>query len=160
MTIIDRRAVAARLRSLMTAPVEQVARYLHVSEAALRAAVHGFGPRPTVEVIVAASVYYGVDPAWIVTESYDPDALRAAAEGDIDATTASVLKILRTAELEIAYDEHDARPARRFADEAVTEFSRASRDAIKADRRPSSPSRPGDAPTLPRSRSAIPREER
>jgi transcriptional regulator with XRE-family HTH domain len=152
MTIIDRRAVAARLRSLMTAPVEQVARFLHVSEAAIRAAVNSLVPRPTVEVIVAAAIYYGVDPAWIVAESYDADALRAAAEGDLDATTASVMKMLRAAELEFAHDEYDARPGRRFAEETVAEFSRANRDAIKADRpAPSSQSR--DPATPPRSTS-------
>lgn len=143
MTIIDRRAVAARLGSLMTAPVEQLARYLHVSEAAIRAAVHSLVPRPTVEVIVAASVYYGVDPAWIMAESYDPDALRAAAEGDLDATTAAVLKILRTAELEIAYDEHESSTTHRRLDEAVTEFSRLDRNSVIADRRNSDASRPG-----------------
>jgi transcriptional regulator with XRE-family HTH domain len=159
MTIVDRRAVAARLRNLMTAPVEQVARYLHVSEAALRAAVHGLVPRPTVEVIVAASVYYGVDPAWIVAESYDPESLRAAAEGDLDATTASVLKMLRAAELDVAYDERKSPFARRRADEAVTEFSRLDRDAIKADQ-PASSARRRDAAAAARSRNASPREER
>jgi transcriptional regulator with XRE-family HTH domain len=152
--MIDRRAVAARLRSLMTAPVEQLARYLHVSEAAIRAAVNSLMPRPTVEVVVAAAIYYGVDPAWIMAESYDPDALRAAAEGDLDATTASVMKMLRAAELELAHDDHDARPNSRFADEAVAEFSRPNRDAIKADQ-PAPSSQRRDEATPPRSTSRI-----
>ena len=105
MATIDKRGVAARLRSLMTAPVEQVARWLHVSEAAIRAAVQSLGPRPTIEVVVAAAIYYGVDPAWILADAYDPDALRAAAEGDVDATTAAVVKMLRAGELESAFDE-------------------------------------------------------
>lgn len=134
MATIDKRGVAARLRSLMTAPVDQVAQWLHVSEAALRAAVQSLGPRPTVEIVVAASMYYGVDPAWIVAEAYDPDALRAAAEGDLDGTTAAVLKILRTAEFEGALDERGSMRAVRRADQAVTEFSRPARDRVAADR--------------------------
>jgi len=134
MATIDKRGVAARLRSLMTAPVDQVAQWLRVSEAALRAAVQSLGPRPTVEVIVAASMYYGVDPAWIVAEAYDAEALRAAAEGDLDATTAAVLKILRTAELEGACDERGSMSAGRQADRAITEFSRLARDRVTADR--------------------------
>jgi anthranilate phosphoribosyltransferase len=139
MTTIGRRAVVERLRSLMTAPLEQVARGLQVSEAALRAAVHGAWARPTVEVIVAASVYYGVDPAWIMAGSYDADALRAAAEGDVAATTASVLKMMRSAEVDVVYDEHAAHPTRTFADEAVAEFSRPNRNGITADQRTPSP---------------------
>ena len=144
----------------MTAPVEQVARYLHVSDAALRAAVHSLVPRPTVEVIAAASVYYGVDPAWIVTDSYDPESLRAAAEGDLNATTASVLKIMRAAELDFSYHEQETLFTRLPVDEAVTEFSRLDRDAIKADRPASSQQRRGAAAAPPRSTNPSSREER
>lgn len=129
MATIDKRGIAARLTSLMTAPVEQVARWLHVSEAALRAAVQSLGPRPTIEVVVAASIYYGVDPAWILADAYDPDALRAAADGDVDATTAAVVKILRTAELDVAYDEGRAASLRR-SDTPVLEFSRLRRERV------------------------------
>lgn len=159
MTLIDRRAVAARLRSLMTAPVEQVARYLHVSEATLRAAVNSLVPRPTVEVIVAAAVYYGVDPAWIVTESYDPESLRAAAEGDLDATTASVVKLMRAAELDFSYNEQEMLSARRRADEAVSEFSRLDRDAIRADQPASGLLRRDTAAAPPRSTNTSSRED-
>ena len=158
MAIIDKRAVAARLRSLMTAPVDQVARWLHVSDAAVRAAVQSLGPRPTIEVIVAASIYYGVDPAWILAEAYDPDALRAAAEGDLDATTAAVVRMLRASELESAYDETESLIARRPTDQTVTEFSRPARDRTSADRRdPTTPPHAGGKesprpPRTPRSR--------
>ena len=134
MATIDKRSIAARLRSLMTAPVEQVARWLHVSEAALRAAVQSLGPRPTIEVVVAASIYYGVDPAWILADDYDPDALRAAAEGDVEATTSAVVNILRTAELDVAFDERATVSLRR-PDAPVVEFSRLRRDRVVADQR-------------------------
>jgi hypothetical protein len=158
MTTIDKRSIAARLRSLMTAPVEQVARWLHVSEAALRAAVQSLGPRPTIEVVVAASIYYGVDPAWILADDYDPDALRAAAEGDVNATTAAVVKILRTVELDAGHDEPRLMTSARRRDQAVTEFSRLARDRVTADQREREPLREGTKESSDLSRESRPRE--
>jgi uncharacterized protein (DUF1684 family) len=154
MENIDKRGVAARLRSLMTGPLDQVARWLNVSEAAVRAAIQQFAPRPTTGVIVAAAIHYGVDPAWIVAADYDPDALRAAAEGDVDATTAAVLKLFRAAELDVVRDDSRS-TALLPTDETVVEFSRPSGDAGQADRHANAPRR-GDNPESP----AEPRDAR
>ena len=157
MATIDKRSIAERLRSLMTAPVEQVARWLHVSEAALRAAVQSLGPRPTIEVVVAASIYYGVDPAWILADAYDPDALRAAAEGDVDATTAAVVKILKTVELDAAYDERGTASLRR-SDAPVLEFSRLRRERVADRHDPEIPTGPGGSQSPESSRPSASRE--
>jgi hypothetical protein len=85
----DRNAIAARLRSLLTANREEigaVAQRLCVDELSLRLSVDELSPHPTVEVLDAVIREYGVDPTWLLTGKYDSGSHRLAIEdGNIDA---------------------------------------------------------------------------
>ena len=85
MTHIDtRHAIAARIRALTSCedpgPCEAALR-LGVSEDALRAAMDYVDPSPSVDVLAAVVVLYGVDPTWLTSGGYDVATHRTAMEG-------------------------------------------------------------------------------
>jgi len=68
--------IAARLRRLFSGqdggdPALTAAR-ISVSEVALRMSIDELAPHPTLEVLIAAIRYYGVDPQWLLTGEYSP----------------------------------------------------------------------------------------
>ena len=84
MTNTDtRHAIAARIRALIACedpdPSEAALR-LGVNEDALRASMDYIDPSPSVEVLAAVVVLYGVDPTWLVSGGYDAATHRAAME--------------------------------------------------------------------------------
>jgi hypothetical protein len=84
MTNIDTlHAIAARIRALISCedpgPAEAAMR-LGVTEEALRAAMDYMDPNPSVEVLAAVVVLYGVDPTWLMSGGYDVSTHRAAME--------------------------------------------------------------------------------
>jgi hypothetical protein len=86
MTSIDTlNAIAARIRALISCedpgPAEAAAR-LGISEEALRAATDYNNPAPSVEVLAAVVLLYGVDPTWLVSGGYDVGTHRTAMEGE------------------------------------------------------------------------------
>jgi hypothetical protein len=95
----DRAGVAARLRALIDNPEHLepgvVARQLGVSEVVLRMSIDEESPRPTIEVLVAAIRYFGVDPSWLLTGEYDSGLHRQAIEGDRDTTAAVVSDVVQ-----------------------------------------------------------------
>lgn len=70
----DSSLIAARLRSLMAndlANADGISRQLGVSVSALMLSIDEASPHPTLEVIVGAVRWYGVDPTWLITGNYD-----------------------------------------------------------------------------------------
>jgi hypothetical protein len=90
----DRRAVAARVRSLL-APgdfdLSANASRLRVDEASLRSTIDVDSPLPSMDVLVAVIREYGVDATWLLTGDYDPGTHRRIAEAD-RAETIEVVK--------------------------------------------------------------------
>jgi hypothetical protein len=74
-------AIAARIRALISCedpgPAEASLR-LGVTEDALRAAIDYIDPNPSVEVLAAVVVLYGVDPTWLLSGGYDAGTHRSA----------------------------------------------------------------------------------
>ena len=84
----DRRAVGARLRSLIcgqpNSSVGDTAARLGVSEAALNAAIDESSPHPTPVVVAAVVRALGVDPGWLLTGVYDAAMHRHSLEDEAD----------------------------------------------------------------------------
>ena len=88
----DRTEIAARIRGLIAGqdggdPAGAAAR-LHVDEVGLRMSIDELAPNPTVDVIAAVVVFYGVDPAWLLTGEYDAATHRGILEGQESAERA------------------------------------------------------------------------
>ena len=83
---MDRAGIAERLRGLIGGQNEgdlgAIARRLGVDELSLRLSVDDFSPYPTVDVLAAVVLAYGVDPTWLLTGTYSSVTHRSAAEGD------------------------------------------------------------------------------
>ena len=80
----DRIALAQRIRGLIAGqdggdPAE-CARRLNVDEIGLRMSIDELAPNPTIDVIVAIVVTYGVDPTWLLTGEYDAATHRSILE--------------------------------------------------------------------------------
>lgn len=77
----DRIAIAARIRGLIAGQDDGdyavSARRLHVDEIGLRMSIDDLAPNPTVDVIAAIVLAYGVDPTWLLTGDYDSATHRA-----------------------------------------------------------------------------------
>ena len=87
---IDPRAVAARLRALISGPsgaqdglIERTALRLKVSEVAVRISIDDLEPHPSIEVLDAVVREYGVDPNWLLTGDYDIASHRLALDEDL-----------------------------------------------------------------------------
>ena len=76
MTAFDRSAIAARIRGLLAgqdgADPAVAAQRLGVDEVGLRMSMDDLAPNPTVDVVAAIVLAYGVDPTWLLTGAYDP----------------------------------------------------------------------------------------
>lgn len=84
MNGFDRIAIAARIRGLIEGqdggdPAE-CARRIHVDEIGLRMSIDELAPNPTINVLVAIVVAYGVDPTWLLTGEYDAATHRSVLE--------------------------------------------------------------------------------
>ncbi|HEY5060609.1 MAG TPA: hypothetical protein VII52_03685 [Gemmatimonadaceae bacterium] len=94
----DSKAIAARIRSLITAlaagDFQAVAGQLHVDEVALRMSVDDVAPYPTLDVLVAVVQAYGVDPAWLITGEYDLKIHRAAISDERTHARSVVMQLL------------------------------------------------------------------
>jgi hypothetical protein len=88
---VDNRSIAKRIRGLIGINGRDdyafSARRLGVSEMALRMSADELDPHPTFEVLLAVIREYGVDPAWLVTGTYNSGSHRAVLEstGEHDA---------------------------------------------------------------------------
>jgi len=93
----DRIAIAARIRGLIAGqdggdPAE-CARRIHVDEIGLRMSIDELAPNPTVNVIIAIIVSYGVDPTWLLTGNYDAATHRAVLE-DMEPVERAVSRLM------------------------------------------------------------------
>jgi hypothetical protein len=93
----DLQAIAARIRGLLGDQdgngLEASARRLGVSEVSLRISLDRDDPRPTIDIIAAVALHYGVDLAWLVTGEYDIDTHRQVIEDDSQATLAGLQRL-------------------------------------------------------------------
>jgi hypothetical protein len=84
---VDRAAIAERIRGLFSGQSENdpaaAALRLGVDEVRLRSTIDGLAPTPTLDVIVAIVVAYGVDPTWLLTGNYDPGVHRNVLAGEV-----------------------------------------------------------------------------
>jgi len=75
MAAVDRLAIAARIRGLLSgqdgSDPAASARRLGVDEVGLRMSIDDLAPNPTVDVVAAIVLAYGVDPTWLLTGTYD-----------------------------------------------------------------------------------------
>lgn len=75
VTGFDRFGISARLRVLLAKSMEaglpDVAKTLGVAEHSLRLSVDETSSYPSIDVLVAVTRRYGVDPSWLVTGDYD-----------------------------------------------------------------------------------------
>lgn len=91
---MDRDGIAARLRGLIAGQNEgdlgDIARRLGVDEVSLRMSIDDVAPYPTVDVLAAVVLTYGVDPTWLITGDYSPSAHRSIADGGRDLAAESI----------------------------------------------------------------------
>jgi hypothetical protein len=84
MSGFDRAAIAARIRDLLAGQDDGdpaiAARRLGVDEVGLRMSIDDLAPNPTVDVVAAIVLAYGVDPTWLLTGNYDSAVHRFALE--------------------------------------------------------------------------------
>jgi len=101
VTGFDRFGIAARLRVLLAKSMEAglpaVAKTLAVAEHSLRISVDEASPYPSIDVLVAVTRQYGVDPGWLVTGEYDAAthllATTAAEEGHPSAIHQLIMRL-------------------------------------------------------------------
>ncbi|MEX2178752.1 MAG: hypothetical protein WD801_08595 [Gemmatimonadaceae bacterium] len=83
---MDRHGIAERIRGLVGGQNEGdlavIAHRLEVDEVSLRMSVDALSPYPTVDVLAAVVLTYGVDPTWLLTGEYDTRSHRHVADGD------------------------------------------------------------------------------
>jgi hypothetical protein len=71
----EKHAIAQRVRRLLGEQLGElatVARRLRVNESDLQATVDQSAPQPSVDVLAAVVVAYGVEPMWLLFGDYDP----------------------------------------------------------------------------------------
>lgn len=82
---MDRTAIARRLRGLLGGQdggdLSAISRRLGVEEVSLRMSVDELSPFPTIDVLSAVVIAYGVDPTWLITGDYNPATHRSVDEG-------------------------------------------------------------------------------
>ena len=99
---IDPLAVAARIRCLTglvegaasPATIARTSGRLRVSEIGLRISIDEIQPHPSIEVLEALVREYRVDPSWLVTGKYNPDAHRRAVEEEAVSTHMEISRLL------------------------------------------------------------------
>jgi hypothetical protein len=98
MGSIDFNSVAARIRGLLhghdKGDLAVSAIRLRVSGASLRATLDELDPWPTIGVLVAVVRYFGLDPNWLLTGRYDPEAHRRAALATPEEMRVTIEEIL------------------------------------------------------------------
>jgi hypothetical protein len=75
----EKHAIAQRVRRLLGDHIGElatVARRLRVSESDLQMTVDQTVPQPSVDVLAAVVVAYGVEPMWLLFGDYDPSTHR------------------------------------------------------------------------------------
>ena len=78
-----RRDIAERLRKLLpTEDVSAAAERLGVEELSLRMSIDELSPFPTIDVLAAVIMHYGVDPSYLLTGDYDPATHRKLVDAD------------------------------------------------------------------------------
>lgn len=81
---MDRNGIAGRLRGLIggqeRGDLGAVAAKLGVDEVSLRMSIDPLAPYPTLDVLSAIVLVYGVDPTWLITGNYNSATHRSAAE--------------------------------------------------------------------------------
>jgi hypothetical protein len=101
MAGFDRAAIAARIRGLLAAQdgadPEAAARRLGIDEVGLRMSIDELAPNPTVDVVAAIVLAYGVDPTWLLTGDYDTAIHRHSLE-DPRAIGDSVARLMLVAD--------------------------------------------------------------
>ena len=96
---LDRIGIAARLRGLiggqLSGDIGAVARKLAVDEVSLRMSIDPLAPYPTLDVLSAVVVVYGVDPTWLITGDYDSGTHRSVAESEPERAHSHMRDLLR-----------------------------------------------------------------
>jgi hypothetical protein len=96
---LDRNGIAARLRGLIGGQehgdLGAIAARLGVDEVSLRMSVDHLAPYPTLDVLAAIVVTYGVDPTWLLTGDYNPSTHRSVADASQERLLHSMREILR-----------------------------------------------------------------
>jgi len=86
ITASNRFAVADRIRAVLAlsdpSNLPVTARWLNVSDAALRAAIDPRWPEQTLDLLASIVQRQGVDPTFLITGDYNPTTHRAALEND------------------------------------------------------------------------------
>ena len=87
---MDRSGIARRLRGLLGGQdggdFAAIARRLGVEEVSLRMSVDELSPFPTIDVLSAVVITYGIDPTWLITGDYNPVTHRTVDDGYEAAT--------------------------------------------------------------------------
>ena len=91
---MDKAGIAARLRGLLAGQddddIGHIATRLGVDELSLRLSVDDLAPYPTVDVLAAVVLAYGVDPTWLITGHYSPTTHRTVADAPMDLAAESI----------------------------------------------------------------------
>lgn len=78
-----RREIAERLRKLLpTQDLSATAERLGVEELSLRMSIDELSPFPTIDVLAAVIMCYGVDASYLLTGEYDPATHRKLGDAD------------------------------------------------------------------------------
>lgn len=79
----SRRDIAERLRKLLPdEDLSSVAQRLGVEELSLRMSIDELSPFPTLDVLAAVVMHYGIDPSYLLTGEYDAATHRKLADAD------------------------------------------------------------------------------
>jgi hypothetical protein len=91
-----RRDIAERLRKLLPSQdLSAVAERLGVEEVSLRMSVDELSPFPTIDVLAAVVMHYGVDPAYLLTGEYDAAMHRKLVDADRSVIAESLQQFTR-----------------------------------------------------------------
>lgn len=116
---MDRIGIAGRLRGLIGGQEQgdlgAVAAKLGVDEVSLRMSIDPLAPYPTLDVLSAIVLIYGVDPNWLLTGDYNSATHRSAADAEPDKMLGSMRDLLRAMQTPIS-DPTDAPTLRLLKD--------------------------------------------
>lgn len=108
---IDNRAIAGRLRALIgSRPLKDAAAQLAVSEAALRCSIDPDTPYPTIDVLVGAALFFGVDPTWILRGEYELATHRLVLDGGANDVTRAIQWLLAEHTVPVQAEARDGMP--------------------------------------------------
>lgn len=117
---MDRSAIAARLRGLIGGQeggeLGAVAAKLGVDEVSLRMSIDALAPYPTLDVLSAVIVTYGVDPTWLITGDYNSGTHRSVADTDPARMPEAMREVLRA--IDSPVPEPSVPPALRLVKDA------------------------------------------